>query len=417
MRRNGAAVLGLVAVMLGACTDGTAPTAAAGAPRLSSDEGRGDFHRYVALGTSISMGWASNGVYFGTQQTAWPVQLAAMAHRDMALPLIEDPGCTSPIVAPLALARRRSGESVAGSTVCAPNAEGVVLPADNVGIANILAHEALTRTPEMEPNRPWFARVLPPGTTALQAALAQNAKVITVEYGGNEVLQATRGLFRDGVTTVPPFVFKGAMTQILDAVGGTSAKVLVVGLPATAGNLPSLRRAAEIWAAAPAFAALNVTVAADCDASTNWMNVSTKALAAIYTGQTYKSMGLPISATLSCADVPGTLDDVLTADDMTALTARLADLNAFLEAQAASRGFAYSSIGALYDRADLKIAYNPILQLTSMEPYGHHYSLDAVHPSAAGHALIAEAAAAALNATYNMNIPTGEATVLASLGR
>jgi lysophospholipase L1-like esterase len=417
MRRNGAAVVGLVAVMLGACTDGTAPTAAAGAPGLSSDEGRGDFHRYVALGTSISMGWASNGVYFGTQQTAWPVQLAQMAHRDMTVPLIEDPGCTSPIVPPLALAKRRSGEPITGSTVCAPNAEGVTLPADNVGIANILAHEALSRTPEMEPSRPWFGRVLPPGTTAVQAALAQNAKVISVEYGGNEVLQATRGLFQDGFTTVPPFVYKGAMVQILDAVGGTGAKVLVVGMPDNAEYLPSLRRASEIWAVSPHFAALNVTVTADCETSPNWINVSTKALTAIYTGQIYKQRGIPLSAPLDCTDVPGTQDDVLTPGDMTALAARLADMNAFLEAQAASRGFAYSSLGALYDRADLKIAYNPILQLTSMEPYGHHYSLDAVHPSPAGHALIAEAAAAALNATYNLNIPIGGAAVLASLGR
>ena len=417
MRRNGAAVAGLAAAVLGACTDGTGPATGVAAPGLRSDEGRGDFHRYVALGTSISMGWAGNGVYLGTQQTSWPAQLARMADREIALPLIQDPGCQPPIVAPLALAQRRGGRPITDANHCAPNAEGVALPTPNLGVAGIFAHEAVGMTPETPGARPWFARVLPPGTTALQAALAQDPKVVTVEYGGNEVLGATRGLFQDGRTTVPMFVYRAAIIRILDALEDTGAKVLVVGMPETSENLPSLRTAKEITDAAPAFAALNVTVAQDCYGSANWVNVSTKALTAIYTGQIYKQMGLPLSATLDCTDKPGTEDDVLTPADVEALEARLGEINTFLRAQAAQRNFAYSSIGALYDRADLKIGYNPILQMSSMEPYGHYYSTDAVHPSAAGQTLLAEAAARALNARYGMNIPVGGAAVLASIGR
>src|SRR3954463_3537621 len=54
--------------------------------------------RYVAIGTSISMGWASNGVYEATQRTSWPALLGFRTHDPITLPLIQSPGCTSPLV-------------------------------------------------------------------------------------------------------------------------------------------------------------------------------------------------------------------------------------------------------------------------------------------------------------------------------
>src|SRR5688572_21334992 len=69
-----------------ACSDSipTSPTPAGVAPAAfteeSLSEGRGVFHRYVSIGTSVSMGWASDGVRAESQQASWPAQLARMAH-------------------------------------------------------------------------------------------------------------------------------------------------------------------------------------------------------------------------------------------------------------------------------------------------------------------------------------------------
>jgi len=55
----------------------------------------------------------------------------------------------------------------------------------------------------------------------------------------------------------------------------------------------------------------------------------------------------------------------------------------------------------LYDRPDLKQnPYSVIYQLTSATPYGPFISADGVHPSALGSAVLAQAAAKALNKTY-----------------
>src|SRR5690349_8916533 len=77
-----ASLLLLSLMTLAACRADETPSAprTPSSPSLSvGSEGIGDFHRYVALGTSVSMGVQSDGVYEAGQRTAWPAQLAAMA--------------------------------------------------------------------------------------------------------------------------------------------------------------------------------------------------------------------------------------------------------------------------------------------------------------------------------------------------
>ena len=93
MRRRSvlAATLGIMSVA--ACSDTIAPTRTARtalSPTSDSDldrsGGRGVFNRYVAIGTSVSMGWQSDGVVAATQETSWPEQLAELAHRSITQP-------------------------------------------------------------------------------------------------------------------------------------------------------------------------------------------------------------------------------------------------------------------------------------------------------------------------------------------
>ena len=146
----------LAVAALAACADGpVAPTETRQPITQASPElfagGEGIFQRYVAIGTSISMGVQGDGVYAATQQTSWPAQLARLAHRELSLPLIQAPGCSAPLMAPLSTGKRTSGEG-AGLTFllrqCKPNEAGVVLPAGNVAIDGARTGQALTATPE-----------------------------------------------------------------------------------------------------------------------------------------------------------------------------------------------------------------------------------------------------------------------------
>jgi lysophospholipase L1-like esterase len=387
-----------VASFASACSDAPVPTLAPTdrAASLHADHAE----KYVALGTSIGMGWQSDGVYYAGQLVSYPSLLAFGTGRPITLPLIQSPGCVSPLVTPLAAGKRLSGESAAGSTVCAPNVAGVTLPTQNVSISTALAADALV-TPSPGPaDKPWYQRVLPPGATQLTAALAQQPTIVSVEFGGNEVLGALSGLYAPGVTVVPFPFFAGPYTALLDAIGTTHAKAVLFEMPTTATRLPALRPAEEIWADRLEFAALHVDVSADCHGSPNYINVSIKSLNAAFDGAFRAAHGLP-NATFSCADIPGTPDLVITPSDVANLNALLAQMRAFVEGQAAARGYALASLGALYDRSDLKTRpYSIIHHLTSPIPMGLFISLDGVHPSAFGHGLLAFDAARAINAKY-----------------
>jgi len=301
--------------MRGDASQSTAPNATAVSGSVSVDRSSKTDERYVAIGTSISMGWESNGVYDASQRLSWPALLGFATDHGISLPLIQSPGCTSPIVAPLGGGLRLSGESISGSTVCASNDAGVTLPTQNVALAAALAADAVQTTPEAATSYPWFSRVLPPGTTELTAALSQHPTIVSVELGGNEVLNATSGLVAPGVTVVPLPYFTTPYDALLDALEPTGAKAVLVGLPADARNLPALRRGDEIWADRAEFASLHVDVSNDCNGNQNYINVSIKSLNLAFTAAFMSSHGLP-NPVFSCADIPGTQDLVLTPADI-----------------------------------------------------------------------------------------------------
>jgi len=387
------------AIAASACSDSTLP----GVSGPGGGNSGGAAEKFVAIGTSISMGWASDGVYDASQRASWPALMRFGGDTSaISLPLIQSPGCVAPLVAPISDGKRLSGEASVRASACAPNATGVQLPAQNVAIAGALASDALQRTPENASLTvtPWYERVLPAGTTQVSAALAQKPTVISIELGGNEVLGAASGLVIPGGTVVPESQFEAAFDAVLDAVAAARAKVLVFGVPTDARNFPLLRPASAIFADSVEFAALHVDVSSDCRDSPNYVNVAVKAPFVAFSGAERFAHGLS-NAVFSCADVPGASDDVLTPADIDAVNAQLAQMADHAKQEAAKRGYAFASLGALYDKPNLVPAtYSVVAQLTTASPFGDYISLDGVHPTAKGQALLATAAADALNAKY-----------------
>jgi hypothetical protein len=423
---------GLLAGSLSACTDSpTALRRLARPPHSISgtvdagdrSEGRGDFQRYVAIGTSVSMGWRSDGVLADFQETSWPAQLARLAHRELSVPRIAFPGCGAPLAAPLAARLRVSGEPDAApflARICAPNEAGVTLPTGNVAITGARTVHALLATPEHpDPNyAPLYARVLPPGMSQVSAMMAQHPKVVSVELGANEIFGAQEGAYLPGVTVVPVAAWEPVYRQVLDSVQTVAKHAVLVGLLDDARSLPSLRTGAELYDARATFAPFNVAVSPDCAGSQNLLFVPVRVPLAIAAGAAQAQAGLG-PYTLSCANAPsatGIHDFVLAPEDVAQINAQLAAMNTVIRREAASRGFAYFALSALYEEANTKAPFSAVTLLTSAEPYGPLVGLDGLHPSVAGNRVLADAAARALNERYQLGIPTvgGAAAVLAA---
>lgn len=413
--RNSA--LAALLVALTACSDhATEPLAAPrSADQISPDfvsEGLGVFQRYVAIGTSISMGVASDGVHAATQQTSWPAQLARLAHREIDLPLIQAPGCAAPLVAPLATGARLSGESAALPFLarqCAPNVDGVQLPTANVAIDGARTTHALRATPENpDPGHATqYPRVLAPGMTQVSAMESQNPKIVSVELGGNDILGARYGVYPSATEIVPLADWEPEYRAVVARVDATAKHAVLVGLVNDVRNFPSFRTGAEIWNGRATFAPFNVAVSADCENSTNLLFVAVRVPVAVATGAFYRANGLG-AYTLSCFNAPSASniqDYVLNAADVAGVNAQLAAMNAVIQDEARTRGFAYFPLGALYDDVVTKPAFNAFTLMTSSQPYGPYVSLDGIHPTAEGQRILAEAAARALNETYRFGIP------------
>ncbi|MBC7897642.1 MAG: hypothetical protein H7066_19650 [Cytophagaceae bacterium] len=413
--------LPLLAVAVVACADSTtAPSPSLATPPAFAVDADPSviMQKYVAMGTSISMGWQSDGLIHTTQVDAWPTQLAAAAGVTMRQPLIAFPGCRSPFLAPLSTFKRLSGESVAAppaSYTCAPHLPGVELPTRNVAIATASTFNALFTTPANQGDPFYsqvYARVLRPGTTQLSATLGQNPRLVSIEFGGNEVLGATSGIAIPGVTIVPFTTWAPLYTQLVAAVAAGGRKGVLASLIKDVASFPSFRRGDEVWADRGAFlAAFHVSVAADCDASLNLLFIPALVPGAVVAGLTNRAQNLP-PANLSCADGgTGVRDHILSLAEQQVVNSALAAMSAHIFVTADRHGMALFALEALYGRTDLKPPFSSVQVMTSATPYGPYMSLDGIHPARAGHLVLAQAAASALNSRYRLGLPTPTAFI------
>lgn len=394
-------VLLAASVCIAGCGDVVSPTRARTGAR-SSDAApltaQSIFARYVALGTSNSMGVQSAGIFAAGERASWPAQLAARVGAPFSLPLVQDPGCGPPLLPPLAadavlVGAFGNGLVTAVMTTCAPLQTGVTLPTNNVAISGADVHDALFSTIESQGTTTrtgvLYSRVLLPGQTQVAAMIAQQPTFVSVELAANDVLPASTGR----ISAMTPYAdWERDYDQVLAAVRGTGARGILVGLPTNSANFPSIRRAREFFNEWPSLLALGITVNLNCYFSSNYLFVPGYVLTLLSKAPT----------TATCADVPGAADYVLTASDMNAINTRMAQMNTHMQTKAFENGYAYFSLDAVYALAKPRFSVSDLL--FSNTPFGTNISLDGVHPSSQGQALLATAAAQAISATYGVSI-------------
>lgn len=420
MTRNWFLSAGAVAiVVLTACSD----------DRTTGPAGQAAFTRYVAIGTSLSMGVQSDGVVYFSQQNDWTKLLAHQAFAPFTQPLIAAPGCFSPLIAPLQLSRRLSGLSASTrqdtsrvDTACV--ALGTyTLPTNDVGIDGANTYDALYVTPETASvegvkRRRQYRLVLPPKKSQVTAMMQQKPTLVSVELGANEVLGAASGLlfpkaaYRGAAsagTFVPNAIWQPVYDVLIDSVKKTGAKVLLVGLPKTNGFV-SLRTGDELYQDRAAFLNFGVIIAADCLGSANSIFVPIKVTTAVGTAQATGT-----AQTLSCADTPGAQDNILTPADVVVVDGVISGMNSHIQAVAQTNGWAYVDLSTVWAqwvarRGPFSVAF----MFSCVRPYGQYVSLDGVHPNPQGYQDMANAAADALNQTYGFAIPANPQTALTS---
>jgi hypothetical protein len=378
-----------------ACTDSTSPSAFSSSASLSRSEGRGLFQRYVALGSGMSMGWQSDGVTAESQSDSWPAQLARIAHRELDQPYLASPSCLPPQAPPFVT----FNWAVAGP--CA-NAPGVTLPTQNLAIKGATVSSALLATVGAAVGDSGFGfprvmpLVLPAGVTQVGAVAGLKPKIVSVEYGTSEIV---RSLASPGSPRLIPSAtaWSALYDQILDEVS-KSADVVVLTLPPRVPPpgfvdvsilMQAFTRSPEL------LAQFNVTLPPwPCEVLSRLIYVPqyVRFLAAHAQGEG------PVP--LVCADLFRS-DFSINYDTYLELRSAVEAMRAHIRSEADRRGFAYFDLEPLYTSSP---SFDLARFLSSTEPFGAYVSLDGIYPTAAGNALLAEAAARALNERYDLGL-------------
>lgn len=379
--------------------------------------------RYGALGNSLTAGFINGGLIQGGQVASYPVLLSALAGWDPpALPIILPPGIGS----------SRSAQGIPQSAMSVSPTGGIVTsdinpvallhpqlsrlprPYDNLGVpgattADLLnARDAAT---SQAGNNLFFDLILrnsaiPPGNwTPLDAMAARNPNALTLWIGNNDILGgALGGNPVVGVNITPPAVWEQLFDAVLARVDAMHCSYVAVA------NIPNIVDIPYVTTIPPAFP------------------FGPRLLPFNTEEEDVQYVLLPFG--LLAASNPDTLGTylenvgtnsipshwTLTASEAATITATATAYNTIIEAACAERGWAYvdisSELAALpknvfqpqFDVVNGLFPWFPQFGVGGVSFIRNEFaafSLDGVHPSEIGQALIANAFARAFNEAYD----------------
>lgn len=383
-----------------------------------------DFSKYVALGDSLTAGYASGALTKFYQDHSYPSILAKQfGINSFQQPTISDPGIGS-YGTVLQLTRLVVGPGgispVIGPT---PGASGQPTnatlqgPYGNLGIPGAAAGDLLTKTGDItklltghiDPKTLMYDIILRDGQhTALEQAIGAGPTFVTVWIGNNDVLGAVlSGVAMEGVTLTPKATFQQQYTQILGAIrqNRPNASIVVANIPDVAG-IP-FATTIKPYIVNPANGSHIPLLGADGPLSeSDFVTLGASALLA-------QGIGIPAAAGGTGLPLPeGSIDQtglhagvILRAAEMTAIRARTADLNQVIAAVAGGVNAKLFDVNALFARIATQGYTLGGIRLTKSFLTGGLFSYDGVHPQRLGYAVVANEMIKAINAAYGTTVP------------
>jgi len=407
-----------------------------------ADAGNADFSRFVTIGNSLTAGYHSSSLYKTAQEYSYGKQIADVMAVSFEQPLVGDPGTGG----------RLEIESLSPFTLFTNPAAGAPLnlnyaaPYNNLGVPGAFLYDVLNATNSSDcftavfggtPN-PMFDLILRNSALGIGSQFLQaqtlNATFVTLWIGNNDVLgYATSGGTLPGPTDVPTFTFLYGATG--DAIASLGADVVV-------GNIPDVSTIPFFTTVGPQMAFLvpwfqlaqlgvpglfyqenantgPSTVFADS------LTLLTGGVLVTLTGSSYAGLvgtptgkfytdygytGLPpgIDTTQAFGVHPqNPWPDVLILDpaEIVTATAAVDGYNDAILATATTHGFGHVDFNAYFKTIfNNGIVINGITFTTTFVE-GGLFSLDGVHPTSQGQAIIANEFIKVVNSNFSANLP------------
>lgn len=418
-------------------------TPTADAPAAS--KGEIDVSKYVSIGNSITSGYADNALYYDGQLVSYPNLIAQQ------FKLVGGGDFNQPYVPQNSVGIGSAGNAklvlgvVNGSLSPVPAAEsgdmGIFTtsvaaqgPFNNMGVPGAKATTTVYPGYGNPANgagnyNPFFTRMTTSPATAsiLTDAVAQKPTFFSMFIGNNDVLAyALAGGASDAITPTdgPAGVgFNSSIDAIVATLMATATKGIVANIPDITSipyfttvpyNGLALTSQAEVDALNTGYATLiaaglmqkftvgaNPFVIADATAPGGLRQIKSGELI-LLSALSQLSTGLG-----SSTPIPNSL--VLTASEISSIQTATTAYNAKLKAVADAKGLAFVDVAAFMVKAKTGIEYNG-RAISATFVTGGAFSLDGIHLTPLGNALLANEFIKSINSKYSASIPQVDAT-------
>ncbi|MCF8435336.1 MAG: hypothetical protein K9G57_00700 [Ignavibacteriales bacterium] len=427
-----------------ACEDRTELTEP-GAPA----SGNADFARFVSIGNSLTAGYQNGSVYQSGQDYSFGTLIAKQIKTTYAQALISDPGIPNRLqIKDLTVV---NGEVVGVSLGANPDL-GTPLnsdynqPFNNLGIPGAILYDIADTSDfaakSVARNNPFFSIVLRSkelGKSILQQALIQSPTLMTLWIGNNDVLGyatsgGTSGTDATGTLPTDKNVFAFLYNQLVTALDATGRNIVVGNIP-DVKSIPFFRTVGPqlgvgIQAAQTANPAIlglfyqktGETVASSFATPATLISGgvlitltgSTYAgLVGVPSGKYYRDYGLTPGPGIDTTQVFGLHPQnpwpnrfILDANEMAVVDDHTTYFNNTIASLVASKSnFALADMNSFFNQVASNGYTSDGISFTTEFLSGGLFSLDGVHPTSQGSAVLANKFIEVINSKFGASIP------------
>src|SRR5918993_223213 len=366
-----------------------ASSAPSGAIRPAAAKTKADLSRLVVVGDSLSAGFQNGSLIETAQPNGYAALVAAQAGVELPPPLIASPGFPNV----LTLVSPGPPPIIAPPPGVSTGRVNPFLQPFNLAVPGHRLQDALTTRPNLPVNSLTdlvlgFPRTFilgqPPQSQVEQAETLMPTTVI-VWLGNNDALGAA--LAGNTALLTPVASFEASYIELMNRLSATGATLVVANIPDVT-VVPALGTAEEVAASV----GLPLSVIGPI-LGIGPGDFVTQAAFALIPG---------ILANPATGPLPG--GAVLTAAEAAAIRARVAEFNAIIAEQAAAHDAVLVDVHTLIETFDER-GYVVGGQRLTTDFLGGLISLDAVHPTNTGYAIIANEFIHALNTQAAAGIP------------
>lgn len=433
MKSNIYFLLLLVATLLSACK-----------PEIDSFEpsaGDANFSTYVALGNSLTSGYKDGALFISGQEVSYPniiaQQLKLVGGGDFKQPLMYDEkGFGGRLVLRLREVKDCNGDPVAGATPSlGPVPVALLDPtlpdprnfahsaelsgSNNLGVPGAKSFHLLF--PGYAGANPYFGRFAndPATSSILGDAMAKNPTFFSLWIGNNDVLTyALSGGESDSVTSVPYFTYR--YSQIINSLLSIGAKGVVATIPDIT-NIPYfttvpynalvLTDPQQVAGLNQAYSPLGITFALG---QNGFIIQDPAAVGGLRQIKSTELILLSIPQdSLKCAGwgslKPIPMQFILDEEEILSIKNATEGYNTEILSIATEKELAYVDVNALFAEARAGMVFDGVKFNTSYIT-GGLISIDGIHLSPRGNALMANKFLEAINLKFQSNIPLVDIT-------